>query len=146
MKREINQLFQNQWIAKKSRRLIGVGGKKISPVFYCDLIQFIDHECLLFWFDFKLRVRCKQSNIGSIYEVISANEALRYAKLWHDSSVISPNLPSERVHLREDDQPKRQFRLDDFQPALYALKCKYPAQNCMAYVCSECGAIHLGKM
>lgn len=84
-------------------------------------------------------------NLFNVLEVVRPVVALKYHKLFKESAILSESIPSQRVHLTEDGWLKHQFENNRFQVALYSLKLKFPQYICSAYVCRECGYIHLGK-
>jgi rubrerythrin len=139
---EIREKFVGSWLMKKTKMPFGKDGHTGKVAFFLENLNIVAGQ---------LYSSRRDSIIYPIekvlleLETVTEETAQRYQKLFDSCREISPCVFTERAHTREDGKLKMALSVSNFAVALYSLKLKYPDHDCSAYVCPECGQIHVGK-
>lgn len=118
-----------------------------GPVFYVEQIIVNKQEGFFNFYNGEERIKLPHNIL--CLKRITQEEAERLNKVWLESQLISEVDPkSVRTHLREDGREKVSYEIEGgkWQVPLYSLKIKYPDKKFQAYVCPECGKVHIGKI
>lgn len=136
--------FLGQWIAKKSRKPF-CSGSQPPAIFVSNITFDKGHNFHTIRIGRKKGLRIQNDSETEHIEVIQQEEARTLRKIYRESGILSETEQTQTSHTRENGEKKRDFTKSNFQAALYDLKRMFPDFDCFAYICAECGAVHLGK-
>lgn len=138
--KEIKNKFVGQWLMKRTKLPFGRPARKVA--FFLENFNLNGNRL---YSPRTSGITYEIEKVLADLEVVPKETAEKYQQIFDSCHELSSCVSNERTHTREDGTPKRAFKPGKFAPALYSLKLKYPDYDCTAYVCPECGKIHLGK-